>query len=312
MAKWSREQIIHDILSREAAGLPLALGGNQGVGSALYNAGARVFGSWCNAVRAAGIAPQRAKTKYRWSACRIRAVIRDLARRPCPLRPGELEARHGPLVAAAQRYFGSWSKAVLAAGVDPAKLRKVLPWTRERIIEGVLTRALQNQPLGGHTVQPRSLAKAGARVFGTWDLALVAAGLDPKRYGSRPSGATIAPANGRRCRHGGLTVDSPTEDGDPQDSAVPTPPVGEGIVAPHEPGQSWSAQQVVQAILVRLRERRSLNAAAIYREDRGLYKAAASRHGSWGNALLAAGLNPDDFRKNRGYKSDRHGIGLRG
>ena len=63
MAKWTRERIIRDILRREAAGLPLNLGGKQAVESALYQAGSRVFGSWRNAVMAAGISPERAKTK---------------------------------------------------------------------------------------------------------------------------------------------------------------------------------------------------------------------------------------------------------
>ncbi|MGB2985970.1 MAG: hypothetical protein WBE26_08810 [Phycisphaerae bacterium] len=54
LAKWTREKIIREILRREAAGLPLSLGGSKrGVESNLYQAGSRVFGSWGNAVKAA-------------------------------------------------------------------------------------------------------------------------------------------------------------------------------------------------------------------------------------------------------------------
>lgn len=44
MVKWTRERIIREILRREAAGLPLNLGGEQPVGQALYQAGSRVPG----------------------------------------------------------------------------------------------------------------------------------------------------------------------------------------------------------------------------------------------------------------------------
>jgi hypothetical protein len=183
MAKWSRERIIREILRREAAGLPLSLGGSKdGVDSKLYKAGSRVFGSWGNAVKAAGIAPERAKVHDQWSPSRILTKIRSLARRQQPLRPGELKRRHDHLMQAARRLFGSWSKAVVAAGVDPEKLKRVAPWTKERIIEAILTRALHGKRLNSHAVQPKSLVEAGARVFGSWGSALAAAGIDPKQH----------------------------------------------------------------------------------------------------------------------------------
>ena len=57
MAKCTRERIIREILRREASGLPLDLGGADPVRSSLYQAASRVFGSWGNAVKEAGIAP---------------------------------------------------------------------------------------------------------------------------------------------------------------------------------------------------------------------------------------------------------------
>lgn len=62
-------------------------------------------------------------------------------------------------------------------------------------------------------------------------------------------------------------------------------------------GQVWSDQGVLQAIRARLREHQAMNSTAVYDEDRALYRAATRRHGNWSNALLAAGLNPDEFRK---------------
>jgi hypothetical protein len=267
MAKWTREQIIRDILQLESAGLPLTPNAEQGVNQALYQAASRMFGSWRNAVLAAGIAPERAQSHDRWPPGRILSIIRTMSRRRRPLRPGELKERHGSLVHAARRCFGSWSKAVIAAGVDPLKLRRVAPWTKERIIEAILTRALNNQPLGGRTVRPRSLADAGRRMFGSWASALLAAGLNPQSYLHREAdtldAAGLVPARGRSVQH------------------------------------RWSDQTVLEAILSRLREQRTMNAKAVYREDRPLYRAATRRYRNWSNALSAAGLNPNEFRKHK-------------
>jgi len=266
MAKWTRERIIRDILRREAAGLPLNLGGKQAVEPALYQAGSRVFGSWRNAVMAAGIPPERAKTKDEWPPSRILATIRSLSRRRRPLHPAELQRRYGHLVQAARRHFGSWAKAAVAAGVDPAKLKRTPSWTKERIIEAILTRTLNNEPLGSRTVRPRSLADAGTRLFGSWRSSLAAAGIDLKRQAV----ATL-------------------------DTAGDMP--GQSVPECRRPSQRWSDEQVLQAILARLGEHRMLNATTVHEDDSRLYWAAKGWYGSWRNALLAAGLNPDEFRR---------------
>lgn len=46
MVRWTRQEIIRSILQREAAGLPLSLGGEAPVGQSLYQAASRVFGTW--------------------------------------------------------------------------------------------------------------------------------------------------------------------------------------------------------------------------------------------------------------------------
>lgn len=266
MVKWTREHIIREILRREAEGMPLNLGGEQPVGQALYQAGSRVFGSWRNAVMAAGIPPDRTRANDDWRPCRILTTIRALSRRRRPLRPAELDRRYAHLVNAARRHFGSWTKAVVAAGVDPAKLKRTPSWTRERIIEAILKRALNNEPLRSRAVRPRSLADAGTRVFGSWRSALLAAGIDLTRH----------------------TVASP----DIADNTPMQPvPVRGGL------RRSDLGGQVLQAIQARVREHRMLNATSVLEDDSHLYWAAKGCYGSWRRALLAAGLNPDKFRR---------------
>lgn len=266
MAKWTREQIVREILRREAAGLPLNLAGEQGVDSSLYRAGSRFFGTWRNAVMAAGIPPERAKVRDEWPPSRVVAAIRSLSRRRHPPNPTELQRRYSQLVRAAQRHFGSWTKAAVAAGVDPAKLKRTPLWTKDRIIEAILMRALNNEPLGSRTVRPRSLADAGARVFGSWRASLAAAGVDLKRQAMTTSDSV---------------------------GGAPVQPVSVG----RQLGHRWSEQRVLQAILARLREHRKIDATSVHEDDSCLYWAAKGWYGSWRKALLAAGLDSKAFRR---------------
>jgi hypothetical protein len=272
MANWTREQIIRELLQREASGLSLTTGRKAGVDSMLYEAARRIFGSWRNAVAAAGIPVKRAISHERWSPAKILSNIQSLARRKRPLRGAEFRERYGNLAAAARRIFGSWSRAVIAAGVDPEKLRAIPSWTRERVIEEILIRALKNEPLRARSVQPKSLADAGVRLF--------AAGIDPSRYTCRQ---TPSPAK--------FEAQADAE------SVPSSSDVFQMRVVAHKRGQPWTDEAVIHAILMRLNRQLPMNAKAVYREDRALLRAASRRHGNWANALVVAGLNPADHQR---------------
>jgi hypothetical protein len=298
MAKWTREKIIREILRREAEGLPLALGGSRdGIESKMYQAGSRIFGSWGNAITAAGIAPERGKSHDSWPPSKILAKIRSLARRRHPPRPGELKRRYSYLMDAARRHFGSWTKAIVAAGVDPEKLRRVKPWTKERIIEAILTRALHSEPLGSTTVRPRSLAEAGARVFGSWKAAMEEAGIDPEvarresemsnqRSPRRPSRSHRRAAANRQA----IPCESPS-------NAKQGGPAGGPARRRRAPGKRWSEQEIVEAIRARRAEGKRMNSGAVGEEDDPLYRAAMRRYGSWQNALLVAEVKACECRQ---------------
>ena len=265
--KWTREEIIRRILDLDAKGYPLTVG-KQGVSPALYQAGSRIFGSWRNALQAAGLSPDRGSRAERWPPAKILVVIRNLSRRRRPLRKKELEERFGSMVSAARRIFGSWSKAILASGVDPAKLRRVVPWTRERVLETLMTRALRNQPVSARRMEPRSIVEAGRRFFGSWAATLEAAGLDP-------AVATVWPSPAK------ATATSPSI---PRPRRAPLP------------RRSWTPEMIVAAIRARLLQQKPLNAVALQREEPPLYCAARRHFGNWRGALLAAGLCPDNYR----------------
>lgn len=269
---WTRERIIRHLLEREAQGLPLSVGGEgvEGVDRLMYAAARRIFGSWRHTLQAAGIAPARVLTWERWSPARILVMIRHLARRARPLTTDQMERRYGNLVSTARRHFGSWSKAVVAAGVEPTKLQRVVPWNQERILEAILTRALRNQTLARQHVEPRSLVDASQRLFGSWDAAVTAAGLDPKMIVPPPR------------RAGRLRAEK---------TPAPRP------ASLHAHRQPWTKEMVVAAIQARLAEQKTLYSTAVARDDNSLYRAARRHLKSWNHAMRAAGLDPSEYQR---------------
>jgi hypothetical protein len=252
-------------------GLPFTVGG-LGVDKTFYGAARRIFGSWRNAIRAAGIAPQRVLTWERWTPAKILLMIRHLARRDRPMSAQQMEKRYHNLVTSARRHFGSWAKAVLAAGVKPTKLQRVVPWNQQRVIEAVLTRVLRGDSLVARDIEPRSLVEASHRLYGSWSAALKAAGLDPVFPASAPK-RDIGPSSNNK-----LAIKS---------------------VRTEAVRQLWTKDRVVSGLLARLREQKPMDCTSMVRDDASLYHAARRHFRSWSEAMLAAGLNPDGHRRRR-------------
>jgi hypothetical protein len=132
--------------------------------ASLLNAGCKRFGSWQNALAAAGLEPRRLQ---RWSTERILRELRRWHRQT----QHAVRLADPRLADAAARYFGSLQKAAEAAGIE-LRQRK---WPPERIIE-----AIQNRYVRGLTLLPcqdRRLFGAAIRVFGSWRAAVATAGL---------------------------------------------------------------------------------------------------------------------------------------
>ena len=182
----------------------------------------------------------------------------------------QMERRYHNIVSAARRHFGSWNKAVLAAGVKPTKLLRVIPWNEERVIEAILTRALRNESLAARVVEPRSLVEAGHRFFGGWAAAVTAAGLDLATTEPPPRGT-------KRSRLASARASGTTK---AKVTRVP-----------------WNKERVVASLLARLREQKPIYSNALARDERSLYHAARRYFGSWNQAMLAAGLDPAAHRR---------------
>src|SRR5690606_7836574 len=93
--------------------------------------------------------------------------------------------RHQSLVSAAAYHFGSYRDAVIAAGIDYATVLQRPRWNKQMIIQVIKQARKQNQDLHWSAVTQRrdrlgraAFASLQPRLFGRWDRALQAAGLD--------------------------------------------------------------------------------------------------------------------------------------
>ena len=265
--KWSRDSILRWILERDSQGKPIRAKDALAYNSYMYREAMRSFGSWTGAVAAAGInlpARQGART---WSPKKVIRGIQRASVKPESLCYKNMMIRRRSLLEAAKKHFGSWRKALIAAGVDPESVRLTRTWDRESVIEAILDRAVKDEPLAVTKVSPSSLAQWGIRIFGSWAEALRAAGLDPDQY-----------VYVRSPRHA-TRKEAQTE-----------------VVDPPPAKQRWSRDRVASELRRRVREGKAINMARLKIENRPLHSAVRRHFRRWDAAIIYAGLDPEAFR----------------
>jgi hypothetical protein len=174
--------------------------------TALSMSAVQCFGSWDKALREAGFDPaavhRDARPEPRY-ASKV-AVCRELKRRHERGRP--LKVAHilasppadSALVVTARALFGTWHKALHAAGVPipvPDRKGRVGPPrrypTKTATIVGIRRRRRQGYPLNVSSLfegpcLDTALHRSGTEFFGNWANAVVAAGIDHREAHARP------------------------------------------------------------------------------------------------------------------------------
>lgn len=120
-----------------------------------------------------------------WDKPRILKELKRLERRGTDLSYNALARKHQPLLSAAAYHFGSYRKAVERAGIDYAEVTRRPRWTKPRIIALIKKGKRSGHDLHWSAVTKRrdelgraAFASLQPRLFGRWDRALHAAGLD--------------------------------------------------------------------------------------------------------------------------------------
>jgi len=268
--KWTRDSILRWILERDSQGEPIWAKDALTYNSYMYRQAMRSFGSWTGALAAAGIKLPDRRGARTWSPKKVIRAIQRASVKPESLYYKNMMVRRRSLLEAAKKHFGSWRKALIAAGVDPESVRLTRTWDRESVIEAILDRAVKDEPLAVTKVSPRSLAHWGISIFGSWRDALRAAGLDPDQYVYARASGPLTDKNAQ------------TEDFEP---------------APAK--RKWSKDRVAEELRRRAQEGKAINMARLKTEDRPLHSAIRRHCGSWGVALRYAGLAPEAFRGKR-------------
>lgn len=215
-------------------------------------------------------------------------------------------------------YFGSWRKAVVAAGFDPREVcRRKRKWTKERVLDRIRELHEQGEDLS-HSAAKRNhqylvVVAINHRFFGSWRAAVEAAGIDYEavskhEYWSKErvkerirelyaAGASLSHEDAKR-NHGALV------------SAASSPRYfgswGEAI---RQAGldydeirkiNRWTKEKIIKTIRTLHSDGKSVNNSNMRRMGyRGMMEAAGrpENFGSWADAVKAAGLNYDDIRK---------------
>ncbi len=140
------------------------------------------FGSWAEAIQAAGLSDRIPVTKpsYRWTKEEVLRSIREWHASGKSLEG--MDRQYQVLYRSAVRHFRGWRKAVEAAGLQ-CKRRQ---WSRKVIIQEIRKRLRAGDSIRSSEPANINLAAAAARHFGSWTAALTAARVSAKRLVSKP------------------------------------------------------------------------------------------------------------------------------
>jgi hypothetical protein len=271
-SKWNRDNILRWILERDSRGEPVRAKDALAYNAYMHREAIRSFGSWAIALAAAGINLRVRRGRRTWSPKKVIRAIRRASVKPESLCYRNMQIRRGGLLSTAKQLFGSWRKALIAAGIDPESVRLSRRWDRESVIEAILDRAVRNEPLAVTKVSPSSLGKWGIRLFGSWENALRAAGLNPDQY--------------VRARAPSAVIDTDIQSGANPPSGVQQ--------------QKWSRDRIASELRQRVQDGKAVNPAHLRIEDYRLYSAIRRYFSSWSAALLHAGFDPEKYRGRRG------------
>ncbi len=178
---WNKERVVLEIMRRYQSG---EHGDTEGFGDLkLAKASRRHFGGWAEAVEAAGLSNRivAPKPPRKWDANDVIDHIRR-CHRDGQTFPQMLSATRG-LLNAAQRNFGGWKNAIFAAGLKPENRL----WTRDAVVFEIQERVKSGKSLRSNDPSNGNLVSAGYRFFGSWPIALEAAGVNKqkKRRGTK-------------------------------------------------------------------------------------------------------------------------------
>src|SRR5947208_162736 len=176
---WNQKRILRELRRLHKAGKNLAYTYLAKIDQSLLSAAAYHFGSYRHAIAAAGIDYREVLRRPRWTKQNIIALIKQARRQGQDLHWSAVTRRRDELKLAAfaalqPRLFGSWDRALTAAGLDADDVNRYRKWDRESILFELKGRYKDHDPLNSGAIQREDpgLHAAAVRHFGSYDAAL--------------------------------------------------------------------------------------------------------------------------------------------
>lgn len=166
---WSREAVIQEIRRYASNATPLNAHHMQRVDNPLVAAATHYFGTWSLALEAAGKDPLSIRQNIIRDQDQIIDAIRELAKTETNLRDFSVRDHDRALYGAAQKYFGSWRKALQASGLEALGIGQNSRWTREDIQSVVLEYVGAGYPLNRVFRRHSHIKEAILREWGSID-----------------------------------------------------------------------------------------------------------------------------------------------
>lgn len=260
-----------------------------------------------------------------WTKSQILDRLRQLHRKGKDLSYNAMSRHSQPVLSAAAYHFGSYRTAVEKAGIDYAEVSRRPRWTKQRIIALIKQAKRKGEDLNWAAVTQRkdelglaAFASLQPRLFGRWDRALAAAGLDAdeiSRY-RRWDPNTVVFEFKSRARDNEPLSSGAVQAEDPGlhaaavrhfgsfDKALRAARIDPAKVRQR---QSWDRQAVIRGIRAAQRRGMGMSDSSIRREDSALYGAAVRLFGSFTAARKAAGVKWKSQRRARADKAGAAG-----
>lgn len=184
---WTPERIVRAIHDLDRCGIALNHNSIKKLDQSLAQAARLRFGSWDDALRAAGYEPSsKRRCRHPWTKSELVALLQERARVETTLSLNALR----PISArfAIKRLFGTFAAALRVAAVAHKAPHRERKWSRNVVLQAIQERHASGYPLNCATVLRSNCAlrMAALRFFDTWNHALRAAGFDPRQIRLRP------------------------------------------------------------------------------------------------------------------------------
>lgn len=243
-----------------------------------------------------------------WNKTNILSALRKLHKSGVDLSYNALAKKNQSLVSAAAYHFGSYRKAVERGGIDYASVTRRPRWDRASIIRIIKAAKRKGDDLHWSAVTRRrdelgraAFAALQPRLFGNWERALTASGLDAdeiSRYRRWHKDSIVFELRCRYREHQPLNSGS-LQGEDPGLHAAAVRHFGNydealraARVDPHRvrKRRSWDKAGVLKTIKAVRRNGAHLSDSAVRREHPALYGAAVRLFGSFTTARSSAGI----------------------